>query len=896
VPELPTGTVTFLFTDIEGSTVLLHTFGDRYAEVLAEHRQLLREAFERRNGVEVDTQGDAFFVAFARASDALTAAAEAQKALAGGPVRVRIGIHTGEPLVTQEGYVGPDVHRAARIASAAHGGQVLFSQTTRDLHDAWSQVRDLGDHRLKDLSEPLHLYQLGHDEFPPPKTLSRTNLPVQPTSLIGRERELEQVTALVSQEDVRLVTLTGPGGAGKTRVGLHVGAELVEEFSSGVFFVALAPIREPGLVLSTIAKSLGLREVPDEALDETLERYLTDKQLLLLIDNFERLLDAAPAVVALLRQAPRLKLLVTSREPLHVTGEHEYAVPPLSSGDALALFSERAQGVRADFRLTADNAAAISEICDRVDGLPLAIELAAARAKLLPLQALRARLEERLPLLTGGPRDAPARQRTLRATIEWSYDLLDESDQALFCRLGAFVGGCTFDTAEEVCAATFDGLSSLVDKSLLRNVEGSTCEPRVSMLQTVREYAVEQLDESGEADELRRRHAEHFRELAERSEPEILRSDQILWLDRLHDELDNFRAALEWSLARGELELALRLIGSLRRAWVARGYLAETRWWLQTVLDQSNGVGERVKAKALYGLGRVALVQGDYEHAISQLEQSAALFRGVGDSEGLVYSLADLGWIETARGNHERARALAEEGVTVARGSGDETSIAAAVHSLGCAALEQGDYARAKNLFQESLAVRRSLGDKRNVASSLGYLGVVALLMDDHDAAATALQESLALGRELDNLLIVSTALAHLGIASLFQCDAERAAALAAESLELCRDLGDKRTVIECLHALAGVAASEKRIARATTLSGAADALHEDIHAPPSPAERIIGEQFLGLTRAGLSEDELGAAWSRGRTMSVEEAVDYALAAKGNQPGTSPSENIQSPQ
>ncbi|MCA1678995.1 MAG: adenylate/guanylate cyclase domain-containing protein, partial [Actinobacteria bacterium] len=471
----------------------------------AEHRRLLRTAFAEHCGCEVDTQGDAFFYAFPRAHDAVAGAVAAQRALAahawpeGLALRVRIGIHTGEPTATGEGYVGIDVHRAARVMSAGHGGQVLLTQSTRDLlpeklSDAVS-LRDLGEHRLKDLTHPQRIYQLAipglENDFPALKTLEArpTNLPIQPTPLIGREQQVTEAVSLVRREGIRLVTLTGAGGTGKTRLALQVAAELLGDFEDGVFFVDLAPITDPQLFVPTVARTLSVRERPGESLSETLKDYLRDKKLLLVFDNFEQLLDAGPAVSALLAGAPHLKALVTSRAPLHVSGEHEYSVPPLAVPDlirsepparlaayeAVQLFLERAQAVKPEFELTSENAPAVAEICARLDGLPLAIELGAARVRILSPQALLGRLSQRLALLTGGARDAPARQRTLRDTIEWSYGLLNASEQRLFARLSVFLGGRTIDAAEAVCdpavdlgAAVFEGLASLVEKSLLR--------------------------------------------------------------------------------------------------------------------------------------------------------------------------------------------------------------------------------------------------------------------------------------------------------------------------------------------------------------------------------------------------------------------------------------------
>jgi predicted ATPase/class 3 adenylate cyclase len=912
--SLPTGTVSLLCTDIEGSTRLLHTLGERYADALAEHRRLLRAAFGEHGGCEVDTQGDAFFYAFPRAQGAVAGAVAAQRALAshvwpeGLPLRARIGIHTGEPTATGEGYVGIDVHRAARVMSAGHGGQVLLTQSTRELlpeelSDAVS-LRDLGEHRLKDLTHPQRLYQLLipglENDFPALKTLEArpTNLPIQPTPLIGREQQVTEAVILVHREDVRLVTLTGAGGTGKTRLSLQVAAELVADFEDGVFFVDLAAITDPQLFLATVAQMLSVREKRGQSLSESLSDYLRDRHLLLVLDNFEQLLDAGPSVSALLARAPNLKALVTSRAPLHLLGEHEYSVPPLGVPDldaseppatlaayeAVQLFLERARAVKPEFELTSENVPAVAEICARLDGLPLAIELAAARVRVLSPLALLGRLSQRLALLTGGPRDAPARQRTLRDTIEWSYGLLSASEQRLFARLSVFLGGRTIEAAEVVCdpvaeldAAVFDAVASLVEKSLLRQDEGPGGEPRFFMLETIREYALERLERSGEGELLRQRHAQYFVALAEEAEPEILGADQIVWLERLEAERDNFRAALGWLLERGDTERALRLIGSLRRGWVARGHLSETRKWLEAAFEQNAALPPPIEAKALYALGRVALVQGDYDQAIPSLEQSARLFHELGEAEGLVFSLADLGFIATAQGRHEDAQRFADESLGEAKAAGSERTIAAALHSIACTKLDADEYGEARSLFEQSLALRRNLGDKRNIANSLCYLGSVALLEGDYDGATALLAESLALGRELGNLLIVSAALANESLVALAAGDANRAAALCMESLALSRELGDKRTTVECLHALAGVAAMQAEPLRAALLSGAAESLHAAIKAPPSPAERMVGERFLPIARAAVDDESFETTWAQGRRMNYDAAVAYAL-------------------
>ncbi len=530
--NLPTGTVTLLFTDIAGSTRLLHQLGERYASMLAECRQILRTAFGQWNGNVVDTQGDAFFVVFARATDAISAAVAAQRALASHTfpgdvvVQVRVGLHTGEPQRTADGYVGLDVHRAARIMSAGHGGQVLLSQATRELVEYTLPdgvtLRDIDEHRLKDLQRPSHLYQLViaglPSDFPPLNTLGThpNNLPTQPTSFIGREKEVAAVAQLLCREDVHLVTLTGPGGTGKTRLALQVAAELSDLFADGIYFVDLAPVSDPALIIAAIAQSLSIREVSGQPLVEHLKDALQSKQTLLLLDNFEQVVSAAVQVADLLTSCPQLKVIVTSRVVLHVQAEQEFFVPSLSLPDpnhlpdlvalsqyeSVALFIRRAQSVRPDFQVTNANAPAVAEICVRLDGLPLAIELAAARMKLLSPEALLARLGQPLHVLTSGPRDVVARQQTLRNTIEWSYQLLDAQEQQLFRRLSVFVGGCTLEAIEALgtspggaVESVLDTVASLADKSLLQRMEQQAGqEPRFSMLETIREYALERLE------------------------------------------------------------------------------------------------------------------------------------------------------------------------------------------------------------------------------------------------------------------------------------------------------------------------------------------------------------------------------------------------------------------
>jgi predicted ATPase len=611
--------------------------------MLASCRQLLRATFQHWNGNEVDTQGDAFFVTFARATDAVSAAIEMQRTLSayGWPneekVRIRIGKHTGEPQFSAGEYVGLDVHHAARIMSAGHGGQVLLSQTTRELvkHDlpAGVNLLDLGEHRLKDLQHPDHLYQLNiaglPSDFPPLKTLASQphTLPVPPTPLIGRELQVASILRLISREEVRLVTLTGAGGTGKTRMALRVAAELSDAFPDGVYFVNLAPISDPELVIATIAHVLDVKDVAGQPILDLLKASLHEKHLLLLLDNFEQVVDAAVQVAMLLTSCPKLKMIVTSRMALHVQAEYEFAVPPLTLPDpkrltdvealsqyeAVALFIQRAQAVKPEFYLSNANAPAVAEICVRLDGLPLAIELAAARIKVLPLQALLARLGQRLAVLTSGVRDVPARQQTLRNTIEWSYQLLQASEQRLFRRLSIFVNGCALDAVEAVCAAldsdptarqVLDGVASLVDKNLLQPAEQERNEPRLVMLETVREYGLELLSESEEMEMTRQAHAAYYLVLAERAESELQGTHQALWEGWLELEYDNLLAAWKWAIEQGKqgqrVEMVMRLNGLLQRLWFDLGHVNEGQSFYKRALSSVVfKLGDNITAHAL---------------------------------------------------------------------------------------------------------------------------------------------------------------------------------------------------------------------------------------------------------------------------------------------------------
>ena len=633
------------------------------------HRDLIREAFARHHGFEVDMQGDAFFVTFASASDAAAAAADAQRALAShdwpdeNEIRVRMGLHTGEPRLIGDRYVGIDVHHGARVMAAGHGGQVLLSESTRALLDDRVRLRDLGEHRLKDLTGPQHLYQLEIEglpaEFPPLNTLDSrpTNLPALPSAFIGRARELAEVEELLSREDLRLLTLTGTGGAGKTRLALQVAAEAIERFQNGVFFVSLSPVRDWELVVPTIAQTLGLREYPGETMLETLEGYVSDKELLLLLDNLEHVVAAAPAISGLLLSAPGLRVLATSRTPLHLSGRAHLCRPApglpngngaaLEESEAVRLFIERAHAAAADFELTDDNAEAVAEICVRLDGLPLAIELAAPRVRALTPTALLRRLDQRLKLLTGGAQDLDERQRTLRATIEWSHDLLLEDEKVLFARLESFVGGYRLEAAEALCdpdgslgTEVIDGLGSLVEKSLLRRRTDSDGEPRFWMLETIREYALELLEASGEANEARRLHACWYADEAERLDIESRTGDQPSVFARLDDDNANLRAAIRFARETRDGDLMLRLVTTLWSFfWSTRGYVAEGR----RALEEAFELSDRRPARALLGLCMLRLLSGSSDGLLEDAEETRRACEELGDDFSLAQAWNLLG-------------------------------------------------------------------------------------------------------------------------------------------------------------------------------------------------------------------------------------------------------------
>jgi len=915
--HLPLGTVTFLFTDIEGSTRLLQQLGEKFATLLAEHRQLMQDVCQAHNGSVVGTQGDGFFIVFPRALDGIHAAVQAQRALAAHPwtdgvsVRVRMGLHTGEPQISaSENYVGIDVHRAARIAAAAHGGQVLISQRTHDLVEGDLPdgviLRDLGEHLLKDLRQPKHLYQLVMpdltSDFPALMSLdaSPNNLPVQITSFIGRKQEIREVKQILSEE--RLLTLTGPGGSGKTRLAVQIASEMLKDFH-GVFFVALAPIMDPGLVASTIAQTLGLSETPGRSILDSLKEYLRSKSLLLLLDNFEQVISAASLISELLAACSKLKILITSREALRVSGEHEYLVPPLplpnltqiSSLDSLSqyasvqLFIQRARAVKSDFHITNETAPAVAEICHRLDGLPLAIELAAARVKLLPPRAMLERLDvsghSRLEFLTGGGRDLPARQQTLRNAIAWSYDLLEESEQKLFRRLSVFVGGCTYEAVQNVTMepparlSILDQLGSLLDKSLLREMEGQQGEPRFVMLEVLREFGLEQLEASDEEQMIRRRHASFFLELAEQSETGTERPEQILWMDRMEQEHGNLRVALEWSKTADDGgELCLRLASALGYFWEVHGHFNEGRERLSAIL-QMQGAQRRTVARTrlLARAAELAYRQSDYAATVELAEESLDICREIGDRQGIASALIKLGNAATESGDYEAASAHLEEALAIWRELDDKHGIARALISLGWISLRTGEYPEANARLGEALSLSRELGDTRSMGFEHSGLGEVALRQGDYGRARRLLEESLDLRRQLGNKWGVGVSLGTLGWVAIRQGDWDRALAYLRESLEVRQEIGDRGGSAWCLERLAEVALEQGGPEKALRLLSAAAALRISIGSVIDPADQEEYQNRRLALRAQLGGERFTAIWNEGRSLTLEQAIAYAL-------------------
>jgi predicted ATPase/class 3 adenylate cyclase len=862
VPQ-PSGTVTLVFTDVQGSTRLLAELGQAgYLEALTKHREVVRRAFGRHGGYEVDTQGDSFFYAFQSGAGAVRAVEEATAGLEGGPIAIRVGVHTGEPGLDGSHYVGMDVHTAARIMATGHGGQVVLSQSVCELLDGSFVLVDLGEHRLKDLSRPRRLYQLGTGTFPPLKTLHRTNLPMPASAFVGRERELEELAALLT-DGTRLLTLTGPGGTGKTRLALQAVATAADGFPDGIWWVPFASVRDPGLVLSSVALALGVPEQPGRDLEDTLVDVLSVGRTILLLDNLEHLLPGAADAVATLRDVGRATVVVTSRERLQLSGERVYAVAPLATAEAVELFLARTAALDLD----GGDERAVAELCARLDNLPLAVELAAARAGLLAPAEILSRLGSRLDRLRGG-RDADPRQQTLRATIAWSHDLLDEPERELFARLAIFTGGGTLEAVEDVCDADLDVLSSLLEKNLVRRTGG-----RVWMLETIREFALEQLGADPSAGELRDRLAGHYLAAAVVSDAELRGRGQVDALEWFVAELDNLRAAMEWLLER-DPAAALRLAAAMWQFWFMRGHFQEGREMLAVALERAAHEPSEARASALIGAGWVAWEQGDRRESLAFFEDALAFARAAGSTRMEVHALGMLANGYTEQLGREEQIRLGREAVAAAAAYGDRWLLALATGNHAIEMYRLGEKARATELMESAHRLSCGLGDDYLAAVWANNLAWYALLAGDTVKARARLSESLAIARQVNSPRDIGGATVNLGWVELLEDDLGAASTCFEEGVTTAGRLGKRMLSAEALWGLAQVAAARGDADRAARVAGAADTIGGA--AGFDPAASISFTRHLDDACATLGDDAWQKAWAEGAELELDEVLRLA--------------------
>jgi len=880
MPQAPTGTITFLFTDIEGSSRLWERYPVDMGPALTRHDAIVRAAIEGQGGYIFKTAGDAFYGAFETASGALEAAVAAQRALfrntwdETGPLRVRMAIHTGAAEFRENDYFGPSMNRTARLLAAGHGGQTLLSfaseELVRDHLLKGVSLRDLGERRLKDLNRPERIFQLIVEglptEFPPLRSMEvvPNNLPVQLTSFIGREREMTEVKRLLGT--THLLTLTGTGGTGKTRLSLQIAADILESFADGVWLVELAALTEPDTLVETVATVLGVREEPERPLLTTLVNYLQAKSLLLILDNCEHLIAAVARLAdTLLRACPNLRILASSREAMGIAGETTWAVPSLSLPDlwrdkltgaeliealsqyeAVRLFVDRATAVQPSFVISNENAPAVAQICWRLDGIPLAIELAAARVKVLTLDQISKRLDDSFRLLTGGSRTALPRQQTLRALIDWSYDLLSEQEKKLLRRLSVFARGRTLEAVEEVCSGDgvdeddmLDMLSQLVDKSLVTREVEPGGEPRYYILESVWQYGRGKLEEAGEMPALRARHVAYFLKFVESAEPKLYGPEQLVWLEKLEYERLNLRYALEWCMESPEAVISgLRLAGALSRFWEVRSHLNQARERYAELLALPGAAARTIiRAKALAGAGRLAWCQDDNVAAHAYFTDALSIFRELDNKRLTALTLAYLAFVERSQGEMEKSRAFFEECLQYSRQSGDEQLMAIGQSGQGTLAADDGDLQGARELKEKSLIIYRKIGDIYIISMLSWSLSRVVTALKDYTTARTLLEDSVTTSRQLGNKWIMPYFLEGFGDVLIGEGNAKRAA----------------------------------------KLYGSAEVLREKIGLSMPPTDRIFYDRAVGSMREALSPDIFQESWDAGRAMKLEQALACAL-------------------
>lgn len=948
---LPSGMIALLFTDIVGSSTQWEQHPKAMEQALARHDAVLHQAIDAYGGQIFKMVGDACHAVFTTVPAALEAALAAQRALLAEPwgpidLRVRMAIHVGAPQQRDGDYFGPPLNRAARLRDVGHGGQLLLSLSAHELlHDTLPpgvSLIDLGEHQLRDLGRPERIFQAAAPDlpttFPPLSSLQRYrhNLPSQATALIGREDELEVVASTLRDPSTRLLTLTGPGGIGKTRLALQAASALLDEFADGVWFVGLAPITDPGLVLPTIAYILGVREQSGQVLMTLLQNYLREKAVLLVLDNVEQVRAAAPEIAALLAAAPESKVLATSREPLHLYGEREYAVPALSlparrplpplerltQYEAVRLFIERATAVRPELLVNVDTAPIIAEICHRLDGLPLAIELAAARSKVFAPQAILSRLDRRLATLTGGARDLPARQQTLRGAIDWSYQLLDAIEQECFARLGVFAGGCTLASAAAVFAAGGDvlldaetGLSSLLDKSLVQQRAGDGTEPRFVLLETIREYAQERLAAADAEPAVRHAHAVYYRDLAAQAAEGLRGPDEFAWVATLDREHDNLRAALEWAADHAPA-MAAQIAASLWHFWEVHCLWSEGATWTARALDRIGGQAETSRITLLAAAGSLAMIHGDHEAARRHLAEGLAAAQAADDLVAEADVRIASTWSVFFHGDHTGWAELAVAAVDVARRSGDAGRLADALQARAWQCFLSGDVATAQAADEESLAIANRLGNPSLRASALGQLGWIAHGRGDYVQAQRYAEQSLPIYEAQNNPASISVSYNLLGVVCQAQGSYDEALDNFMRALELRHLYGDRRGCIAVYSNLADLHRVAGNLPDAASACSVILRLSSEIDYPsgyewgfsetamlltaahPEQAARFFGaaEQVrtaaaladwpgwgssaaaIDRVRAALGETAFAAAFDAGRALAREVAVAEALA------------------
>ena len=924
----PSGTVTFLFTDIEGSTQLWEQHPEAMKPALARHDAILREAVESNHGHTIKTTGDGVHAAFSTAIDAARASLAAQRGLSQTSkgaktsevfIRVRMGLHTGEAEARAGDYFGQALNRAARLMAAGHGGQILLSRTTADLvreHlPADVSLLDLGEHRLKDLVQPEHVFQLSTSglpyDFPPLKSLNAApnNLPLQLTSFIGREREMGELNRILPRESTRLLTLIGPGGTGKTRLSLQLAAEQLSEFKEGVWLMELAPVSDPGLILQTVASVLSLREQLGMPLMDIVLNYLREKQLLLILDNCEHLVEAcAELAEQFLQASPNLKILASSREALGVSGETIYRVPSLSlpeqdhpSLEALArsesaqLFVERAMATNRQFNLTENSAPFIAQICNRLDGIPLAIELAAARSTLFTPEQIAGRLDDRFRLLTGGSRTALPRQQTLRALIDWSYDVLPDDECSLLRRLSVFMGGWTFEAAEGLCPRldVLDLLPQLVNKSLVV-VEEEAGASRYRLLETIRQYARDKLMDRGEAEEARNRHLAYFLEFAEMAEARLYADEALQWVHRLEADHDNLRAAIAWGMDN-DLDACLRIVAALSNFWFRRGYETEGRRLVEQALDRSREPGP---AEAEAARGRKILImrawqalcflsfsQGDSARAVPASHECASLARELGDDRVLASVLAFEASAQMVAGSEEGLDALLDEAVAAARRSGDKVALGMTLGMLGSRMLARPERSEAAQAYaEEGLALLKASGNRFGFLMVQFGLAMGARYAGRFDQARAQMLPLYPTFLEIGDrhrANMIRSELAHL---DRIQGQYEQAESAYRETILEWQRLGHRAAVAHQLECFALLASLRKQSGKATRLFGAAEALREGINIPMTGFERLEYERQVAELRAGMEDTAFELAWAEGHRLTMEAAIQAALEADANDP------------